>query len=242
MPANTGQLEQDIRRLRTAMEELNKATGGAAAQWLAFGSALDRLSKSGTNIARLNLIKATFADFEKQLRMLGESAKLSEKQIQRLINTAARVAQTDVGKRKRLGFRGGGMGGFGEEIGGEEQAVGAYVETQKFMAALGPGGERQINTARLALKGMRFEMRDITDVTQDASRGLTRFTAQVGGGNIPIRRATVITNRWGQELKSTQRHLRTFGGAIVRDIVEVVKWTVAIAIVYAPLRRLQQTL
>ncbi len=248
MAANTGQLEQDIRRLRTAMQELDKATGGAATQWNIFNAVLDRLTKSSTNVARLNTIKATFQQFEKQLRMVGESAKFSEQQINRMINAASKLASTPVGQKgmMRLGFRGG-AGGRGEDI-GQDRTVGSYLtdptsrEYQKFVGGLGEGGTRQINTARTALGKMEMGLKNITDVTQDTSRGITRFTAQVGGAGLPLRRATVTVNQLGQQLKSTQRHLRTFGGAIVRDIVEVAKWTVAIAIVYAPLRRLQQTM
>jgi len=46
----------------------------------------------------------------------------------------------------------------------------------------------------------------------------------------------------GNLLEDTQKRFRSFGSAIMRDVVEVLKWTIAITAIYTPIRKLGEML
>lgn len=57
-----------------------------------------------------------------------------------------------------------------------------------------------------------------------------------------VRKATIATNKYGEILVDTQKRFRSFGDAIVRDTVEVLKWSIAVGIVYGTIQKLQEAI
>jgi TP901 family phage tail tape measure protein len=76
-------------------------------------------------------------------------------------------------------------------------------------------------------------------VNRDAMSGLTRleFSRQIGEGKDAVERLNMTLDKNGNILRSTQRQYRTWGDAIVRDTSEVLKWTIAVSLIYAPMRK-----
>lgn len=73
----------------------------------------------------------------------------------------------------------------------------------------------------------------------EPTSGITKTTAQYEELSGAIRRTTIVQNRHNKILNDTQKRYRDLTSAIARDITEVFKWTVAVGVVYGPLRKLQ---
>lgn len=75
---------------------------------------------------------------------------------------------------------------------------------------------------------------------RELSNGITtvRLSAQDAEGATV--KYTAHIDQAGNILEDTQKRFRTFGDAIRRDIVEVLKWTIAVSAIYAPLRKMQE--
>jgi TP901 family phage tail tape measure protein len=242
MPAlSPEQIANNIRSLSTALADLTAQSRLGADSVKILADALNRLQSSG--IRQFSNIKGNFDQFLATLKLTGQEAGLTKKQIDGLVQSVAKLRETG-----RLSFGQEALGGAGRRGvnttlggGGDEEAIGRTIAQQRQLySQILPGGARAIEQVEKSLEGMGLSMNDVNDVTEDASRGTVRWTASIQTTEGVTKRAVVHTNRWGQELRSTQRHLRTFTGAIARDIVEVTKWAIAVAIVYAPLRRLTQ--
>lgn len=104
-----------------------------------------------------------------------------------------------------------------------EQAGIKTEQLQKKMAQLG------LTTANLV-------QRPVTEL----STGITRLTFESTKSSGVIQRFTTHIDRAGNVLGDTQKRFRTFGDAIVRDTIEVLKWTIAIGLVYGPMRKLNE--
>lgn len=75
---------------------------------------------------------------------------------------------------------------------------------------------------------------------EEASNGITRLKFAYRDLEGAVRTLDVTQNKFGQTLVDTQRRFRTLGDAIVRDTVEVFKWSIAVAVVYAPMQKLNE--
>jgi TP901 family phage tail tape measure protein len=79
-----------------------------------------------------------------------------------------------------------------------------------------------------------------TKVTTEWSNGIQKVVTQYKNADGAIYQLNQTLNRHGDVLNDTQRRFRTFGDAIVRDIVEVTKWSIAVGVVYGPMRKLNE--
>lgn len=95
---------------------------------------------------------------------------------------------------------------------------------------------------RKRLESVGFSSANVTRNVTEMSTGITQlaFKTQSAEGNIRTFHTTL--DRTGNMLDDTQKRFRTFGSAIVRDTVEVLKWSIAIGLVYAPMRKLTELL
>jgi len=82
----------------------------------------------------------------------------------------------------------------------------------------------------------------IGPATTELSTGITTvaFTAQGAGGS--MKTFTAHIDQVGNVLHDTQKRFRTFGSAVMRDVVEVLKWTIAIGAIYGPMRKMGEML
>ncbi len=242
-------LSDDIKKIAPTFEQLEKRLqrAGNKAQIASsdFATVRDRLRE-------LSQLPGFEGKAVRSISALGRSLGFTKAQTQALISvtrrwrtqvqTANKAVQALATSTKSLGLKGListlGTPGAG---GGDEQNIGRTIASQRELyTKILPGGARALDTVEKSLNKAGLTLNELHDVTEDSSRGIVRWSASLETQEGITKRAVITTNRLGQELKSTQRHLRTFTGAIIRDIVEVTKWTVAIAIVYAPLRRVTQ--
>jgi TP901 family phage tail tape measure protein len=129
-----------------------------------------------------------------------------------------------------------GKGPIDPGIFGKEAEAGLQAN-KKFFEAL-PFGARNVGILQERLEKLGLTNARVTRNTTELSTGITtlQFSAEGAGGR--IRTFTTHLDRTGTILDDTQKRFRTFGDAIVRDTVEVLKWTVAIGLIYGPLRQL----
>lgn len=74
----------------------------------------------------------------------------------------------------------------------------------------------------------------------EASTGITRLSFQTRDADGGLQKLTMTVDRYGRVLMDTQKRFRDFSSAIARDIGEVFKWTVAVSLIYAPMRKLSE--
>lgn len=243
MATTTQQTVQQIQQLVQVLTQLTSSASLAASDMKPLEDALKRLNAQ-TGILRFSNIAGTFKAFTDSLKLAGKEAGLSTAQLDQFLRTMKAVQATG-----RLGFGNAPTGpqaslrGIPSTLGGAqtEPQIGQLIAQQRdYYSTILPGGQRALEAVDKSLGKAGLSMFELSDVTEDSARGIVRWTASIQTQDGLTKRAVVTTNRWGQELKSTQRQLRTFTGAIARDIVEVAKWSIAIAIVYAPIRRLTQ--
>ncbi len=119
---------------------------------------------------------------------------------------------------------------------GQEAATPAQYVTQQF----NPGAVEKINSV---LAKYKLTLEGVKAVHRDLSTGITRLDfsrigATAADGTQAIEKFNLTLDKNGNILEDTQKRYRTFGDAILRDIKEVAKWTIAIAVVYGPIRKL----
>ncbi len=246
MPSNAEQVKQDVQALTVALNALSDASGGAALGYKVFADVLQRLEPS-IPAAGYSKINDELELMNRLIRGLGANAGVSQGQVVGMVKSLERLA--DAG---RLKFGGGTKKNPLTDVTGgiqkpEPSPFADFVGAEGFEKSL-LGGARALQTVNKALermnvdrvRDMRFEMGDLTNISEDGAQKITRWAFEIKKADQPIRRATIVTNGLGKELRSTSRQLRTFGAGIARDIVEVTKWTIAIAIVFAPMKKLTE--
>ena len=223
MPTNAKQVEQDVRALTNALKAFSDATGGAAAQYSVFSDVLKRLEGAGF-LRTLNIVSGDLEAMTRLVRNLGNTFGVSRGKIDGMVASLEKL--TDA---RRLSFKQGQTPLVNVTRGpGGQTAFGDAVTDESFQKNV-LGGARAIESINNALnrmnvgraKDLQFEMQDIKNVTEDSARGVTRWTVEVNKMGQVVRRATIVTNRYGKEIRTTSRQLRSFGAGIARDIVEV---------------------
>ncbi len=253
MPSSAKEIEQEVRALSQALQEFSEATGGAASVYTLFSDVLKRLNPKAA-IAGYTQARGDIKGLNILVRNLGRSFGVSKVKIDAMIGSLRNLQRAG-----RLRFTGS-LGGFNlEDITGgkaDRSAIGQkigsgvgnfFIADPEFAKGV-LGGARAVESVNQALKAMnvnvltkmQFEMSNIGSVTEDAGQKLTTWTATVENSDLPTRRATIVTDRWGREVKRTQRQFSSFGSSILRNIGKVAQWTIAIAIVYAPIQKLTQ--
>jgi TP901 family phage tail tape measure protein len=89
-----------------------------------------------------------------------------------------------------------------------------------------------------SLSGLGMTYGRVTSATTEMSTGITTVGVEAKGAGNVIQNLTAHLDRNGNVLQDTQKRFRSFGSAIMRDVVEVLKWTIAITAIYTPIRKL----
>ena len=87
-----------------------------------------------------------------------------------------------------------------------------------------------------------YSLQNIKNIQREATTGIARITFEktLGLGDAEaIEKLNVAVSKTGQITRDTQRRFRTFASGLARDITEVIKWAIAVGVVYTPLRKLQ---
>jgi len=106
-------------------------------------------------------------------------------------------------------------------------------------------GEEGLKNVEKFAEKYGYSVDKITKINREASTGMARvqFTKKhtMGGDGAHVfDTMNMSLDKHGTVLKDTQKRFRTFSDAIVRDIGEVAKWTLAIGVVYAPIRKFEE--
>jgi TP901 family phage tail tape measure protein len=88
---------------------------------------------------------------------------------------------------------------------------------------------------------------DITNIKQIGPSGVERVTYSQKAGteditgtiNTANRQLDLFVTKTGQAIPAISRQFQTFGTAIARDFLELSKWTIAISLIYGPMREIQ---
>ncbi len=243
MPIRDQAFLNDLERLKTLLIQISTASNVSSQSILELTNRMEQIRLG--NPQRIQKIR----EFVTGITDIGISARLTAQQLRDLNRVAREVAAFG-----RVGQGGGGVTGLGrlnnitglgaaggfqtKEIGGRE-----VPDFQKILGEPGvlgniPGGARSLESVQTALKKYGTSLDKLTGVHIDQARGIVRWTAAVDGVPGAVNNATIVTNKWGGVLQSTQKQFRTFGSAIVRDVGEILKWGIAAAVVYAPVRAL----
>jgi TP901 family phage tail tape measure protein len=108
---------------------------------------------------------------------------------------------------------------------------------------------KTIGLTEVAAKNLEKTMIDlgvtsarVTGNTTELSTGIQTVSFQAEGAGGSIRNFTAHLDRNGNVLADTQKRFRSFGSAVMRDVVEVLKWTIAITAIYTPIRKVGELL
>lgn len=88
-----------------------------------------------------------------------------------------------------------------------------------------------------AVKKYGMSVDNLKKVHNEAATQIKTFTFAQQGANGVMNTATVTTDRWGNVLKDTQKRFRGFFSTIGRNIQEAIKWSIAIQLVWGPLKK-----
>lgn len=116
----------------------------------------------------------------------------------------------------------------------------AALRSQKFTETERAALQRRFPQAFERAAGAGFGAETIQAVQRDATTGITRLSFSLRNLEGVTEKATVSVNRFGTILRESQSKFKTFGQTLTRNIGEVFKWTIAIQLIYSPLRRLQE--
>jgi hypothetical protein len=235
-------LINDIARLRRMIDGLGSSSAVAAAD-------VEKLTNTVNAIQLRGIVSGSAKQFLDFLTQIGVRADISEKQLRELRAVALQVIPQGFfaqgGGRRGFGAAGvppigfqGGAGQRGENITAEGTPDFGRIFRDPANRQGIIGGERAVRNVEAALDKYGGKLKDLTAVQLEHGAGVVRWSAQLKGVPGVVTRATITTNRFGQVLGDTQRRFRSFGSAVARDIGEVLKWGIAVAIIYTPIRKL----
>lgn len=117
-----------------------------------------------------------------------------------------------------------------------------FIEQQKQFGDVIPGGNTGLRNFQQALKNIGVEAQRVHQPIIDASTGIATIAVEAENSGGALVRAQLRMDRFGRVLQDTSKRFRTFGSAIVRDTFEVLKWSIAIGLVYTPIRAFNESL
>jgi TP901 family phage tail tape measure protein len=81
-------------------------------------------------------------------------------------------------------------------------------------------------------------MDKLTSVHREASTGITTFSLATKDANGVMNKLNITTNKTGKILQDSQKRFRGFFSTVGRNIQEALKWSIAIQLVWGPLKKL----
>lgn len=181
-------------------------------------------------IERLNkyneaLIAAGNAEREhrKREQQLQEAISKGNVSLQERINILSGVAQNEVRR------------GQGRRPGPAEGPISVQTLLSTEQARI-PGGITGVKNLEKSLKQLGLTNGTVTSSYKELSTGISYFNIQAKDASGQVLRLKTAMDPLGNVLQDTQKRFRSFGSAVGRDILEVTKWTIAIGIVYTPIR------
>jgi TP901 family phage tail tape measure protein len=121
-----------------------------------------------------------------------------------------------------------------------QSTSGNQIADKEFFQQL-PLGARAVDNLQKKLRELGLSTPEVTKNVTELGSGITtlRFRA-VDPVTGSIRQFTAHIDKSGKILTDTQKRFRSFGSAIARDTIEVLKWTIAVGLIYGPIRKLNE--
>lgn len=85
-----------------------------------------------------------------------------------------------------------------------------------------------------------FKLSNLTQVRTRGTGGVEQLRFQRTGDIGEQRQLDLFVNQQGKATPGISNQFRTFGQGVVRDIGELTKWSIALAAIYGPMRKLQE--
>jgi TP901 family phage tail tape measure protein len=103
-------------------------------------------------------------------------------------------------------------------------------------------GEQGARALQQALSGVGFELKDLQPPITNVNTGVTRFTARVKTANGGMQELTGTINRNGRVLLRARGQMSSFTEQIMRNIVEVAKWSISVGLVYGAIQQFNEAI
>jgi TP901 family phage tail tape measure protein len=116
----------------------------------------------------------------------------------------------------------------------------ARVKARQNLMATLPGGELAANNlyAQAQKVDPRFTPDKIKSIYTEPSTGISKVNYQLETAEGIFKRTTFTVDKFGNTLVDTQKRFRGFGDALLRDVAEFTKWSIAATVVLAPMKAL----
>jgi TP901 family phage tail tape measure protein len=116
----------------------------------------------------------------------------------------------------------------------------ARVKARQNLMATLPGGELAANNlyAQAQKVDPRFTPDKIKSIYTEPSTGISKVNYQLETAEGIFKRTTFTVDKFGNTLVDTQKRFRGFGDALLRDVGEFTKWSIAATVVLAPMKAL----
>lgn len=124
---------------------------------------------------------------------------------------------------------------------GDAAVIDRAKELQQAFTNIGASaaGVKNLETS---LKSFGLTLSDIQSASYDANEGIIRFSASADAGAGITRRANIVMNRQGDIVETVKRKYEGLGGAITNNINKVVRWGIAVGLVYGSMSKLRQAM
>jgi len=188
-------------------------------------------------------IETLTIELEKQAR----AADMARGNIQKYLNT---INQPAAGAPAGAPAGGGGLGGptYPRIVVPDEEATRAEqarIQKDQELATLRQSYQNDIRYAKARALAennniYKFGPQALQGIVSTPITGVSQLTLaekDMAGVNQQMK---ILIDRAGNVLPNTTRNMNTFASSVARDVVELTKWTIAIGLIYGPLRKFQE--
>jgi len=120
---------------------------------------------------------------------------------------------------------------------GQGRNIGARIASGEDIGI--PGGDRGLANFNQQLKELELTNAKLTGQFDDVATGVRRFTFEQKLSNGVVRTGEIAVDRLGNVLTRTSGSFRGFTDSLIRNIGKFTQWSLAIGLVFLPLRALQ---
>lgn len=99
-----------------------------------------------------------------------------------------------------------------------------------------------VKTLQTELSRLGFTLENVSSAEDMVNEGLLRFNVQSQAGAGITRRANIVMNRQGEIVETVKRKYEGMGTAIANNITKVIRWGIAMGVVYGGLQRIRSTI
>lgn len=226
---------QEIQALIQSLQGVTYASNAAQKSGESFIKTMETLARGRQTLT-------TFDELTQKFRNVANFAMLSQKELDKFDRTLRRLAAAGQLPFGTLGVGAKGQQNITAGMSGSGKPIYDYqkIFMQKGGAEGIPGGAIAVKNISAELDKYGSSLKNLKQVHVDAASGVTRWHAELKSTKGIIKDVTLVTGSMGQMIADNQRRFRSWGSAVRRDIAEFLKWSIAAAVIYVPLRKLNE--